>query len=90
VFYAEGGYIGVILLSVAWAWLLAYLYRTFSYFSSDLSAFLVGIILVSMIPIFRSGDMPGDFAIVLMSFWPMIIFTRMYKKFVKKQLQYAG
>jgi len=89
VFYAEGGIAGVMLLSVVWAWLLAYLYRRFSYFSSDLSAFLIGIILVSMIPVFRSGDMAGDFAIVLMSFWPMIIFTRQYKKFVKSQLQYA-
>ncbi len=89
VFYAEGGIPGVIILSVLWAWLLAYMYRAFSVFTSDLSAFLVAIILVSMIPIFRSGDMAGDFAIVLMSFWPMIIFTRMYKKFLQKQLPYA-
>ncbi|HTE12042.1 MAG TPA: oligosaccharide repeat unit polymerase [Chitinophagaceae bacterium] len=89
VFYAEGGVPGVIFFSILWSWLLAYLYRSFSYFSSDLSAFLIGIILVCMIPIFRSGDMAGDFAIVIMSFWPMIIFTYQYKKFVKKQLQDA-
>lgn len=89
VFYAEGGVPGVIFFSILWSLLLAYLYRSFSYFSSDLSAFLIGIILVCMIPIFRSGDMAGDFAIVIMSFWPMIIFTYQYKKFVKKQLQDA-
>lgn len=89
VFYAEGGVWGVVILSVIWAWLLAWLYRSFSYFTSDLSVFLVGILLVSMIPIFRSGDLPGDFAIVLMSFWPMMIFVNQYKKFVKKQLLYA-
>jgi len=89
VFYAEGGAIGVVLLSVVWAWLLAYLYRRVSYFTSDLSSFLVGIVLVCMIPVFRSGDMAGDFAIVLMSFWPMFVFTRQYKKFVTNQLQHA-
>ena len=90
VFFAEGGFTGIIILSVLWALGLAYLYRTFNSFSADLSSFLTGIILVSMIPIFRSGDMPGDFAIVLMSFWPMIVFTSQYKKYIKKQLQHAG
>ena len=89
VFYAEGGVWGVVIFSILWAWLLARLYRSFSYFTSDLSVFLVGILLVCMIPIFRSGDLPGDFAIVLMSFWPMVIFVHQYKKFVKKQLLYA-
>ncbi|HTL07239.1 MAG TPA: O-antigen polymerase [Chitinophagaceae bacterium] len=89
VFYAEGGFTGIIVLSVIWGWLLAFIYRKVSYFSSDLSSFLIGVILVSMIPIFRSGDMPGDFAIVLMSFWPMFILTWQYKKFIKKQLQHA-
>lgn len=89
VFYAEGGFYGIIICSVIWSWFLAWLYRSFSYFKSDLSIFLVAILLVCMIPIFRSGDLAGDFAIVLMSFWPMIVFVRMYKKFVKKQLQYV-
>jgi len=89
VFYAEGGKYGVIIFSVIWAFALAWLYRAFSYFTSDLSSFLTGILLVSMIPIFRSGDLAGDFSIVLMSFWPMMIFVYLYKKFVKKQLQHA-
>lgn len=86
VFYAEGGVVAVVLLSILWGWMLAWLYRNVSYFSSDLSFVLVGIILVCMIPVFRSGDMAGDFAIVLMSFWPMFIFTHQYKKFIQKQL----
>lgn len=89
VFYAEGGFYGVIICSILWSWFLAWLYRSFSYFKSDLSIFLVAILLVCMIPIFRSGDLAGDFAIVLMSFWPMFVFVNMYKKFVKKQLHYA-
>ena len=89
VFYAEGGTYGVVLCSIIWAWFLARLYRAFSYFSSDLTSFLIGILLVCMIPIFRSGDLAGDVAIVLMSFWPMIIFVVLYKRFLKTHLTEA-
>jgi hypothetical protein len=87
VFYSELGIAGIVILSIAWAWLLSYLYRAFSIFSSDLSYILVGALLSSLIPIFRSGDMAGDFAIVLMSFWPLFVFVRRYKKFVQEQLK---
>jgi oligosaccharide repeat unit polymerase len=85
VFYAEGGTIGVIIFSVFWGWMIAYFYRSFGGFNSVLSYICIGILLASLIPILRSGDMPGDFAIVLMSYWPFIIFVRQYKKFIKKQ-----
>ena len=90
VFYAEGGVIGIAILSVLWAIFLAWLYRSFIAYKSDLSYVLVGILLTSMIPVFRSGDMAGDFAIVLLSYWPIIIFVRQYKKYVKKRLQYEA
>ncbi len=85
VFYAEGGIAGIIIFSVFWGWFLGFLYRKFSCFKSDLSYLLVGILIASLIPIFRSGDMAGDFAIVLMSFWPVIVFVRYYKKFVERE-----
>ncbi len=88
VFYSEGGVPGIIILSILWAWFLSYIYRSFSSaFNSDLSVLLIGILLSSLIPIFRSGDMAGDFAIVLMSYWPIIVFARSYKKFVKRRLK---
>lgn len=87
VFFSEGGTIGIVLFSIFWGWFLGFLYRKFSSFKSDLSYLLVGILIVSLIPIFRSGDMAGDFAIVLMSFWPIIVFVRYYKKFVKRELR---
>jgi hypothetical protein len=86
VFYSELGVYGVVIFSVLWAWFLTYLYGALGIFRSDLSYILIGTLLVSLIPIFRSGDMAGDFAIVLMSFWPLIIFVKQYKKFVKRQL----
>ncbi|WP_342646854.1 O-antigen polymerase [Mucilaginibacter sp. CSA2-8R] len=87
VFYSEGGIVGIIIFSVFWGWLLGVLYRKFSSFKSDLSYLLVGIMIACLIPVFRSGDMAGDFAIVLMSFWPFIVFVRYYKKFVERELK---
>lgn len=87
VFFSEGGTIGIVIFSVFWGWFLGFLYRKFSGFKSDLSYLLVGIMIASLIPIFRSGDMAGDFAIVIMSFWPIMVFVRYYKKFVERELK---
>lgn len=84
VFYSEGGIIGIVVLSVLWGYMLSYLYRSFTSFNSGLASMLIGILLASLVPIFRSGDMAGDFAIVLMSYWPLMVFIRQYKKFLKK------
>jgi oligosaccharide repeat unit polymerase len=87
VFYSEGGVVGIIILSVLWAYALAWTYRNFSAYKSDISYILIGVFLTALIPIFRSGDLPGDFAIVLLSYWPIILFTYKYRQFVKKRIQ---
>ncbi len=86
VFYSEMGKLGVVIFSVFWAFLFSFLYRSFSAFNSDLWAIHVGILIACMIPILRSGDLPGDFAIVLMSYWPMAVFVWQYKKFCRKKM----
>lgn len=85
VFYGEMGTEGIIVFSILWAFGLIWLYRYINQFSSDLSWMLTGILLTAMIPIFRSGDLPGDVAIVLMSYWPVIAFVYYYRKFLKKK-----
>ncbi|MGN6646325.1 MAG: hypothetical protein ACTHJT_07335 [Cytophaga sp.] len=87
VFYAEGGEAAIPLLSIVWAFLLIWLYRSLSMYNSDLSALLIGVLLTALIPIFRSGDLAGDFAIVFMSYWPIIIFVYQYKKYVRKRIR---
>jgi len=87
VFYGEMGTEGVVLFSILWAFGLVWLYRYLNQFTSDLSWVLTGVMLTSMIPIFRSGDLPGDIAIILMSYWPIIYFVYKYKEFVKKQIK---
>jgi hypothetical protein len=87
VFYGEMGTEGVIVFSILWALFLVRLYRYINQFQSDLSFLLTGVLLTSLIPIFRSGDLPGDIAIVLMSYWPIIYFTYKYKEFLKNKTQ---
>lgn len=86
VFYAEFAEAGIVILSIVWAFFLSYMYRTLSRFNSDLFKILIGIFLTALIPIFRSGDLAGDFAIVLMSYWPIIVFVYHYKKYVRKRI----
>jgi oligosaccharide repeat unit polymerase len=88
VFYAEAGVAGIAILSIVWAFFLARMYRLYSAFQSDLSFLLIGILLTCLIPIFRSGDMAGDFAIVLLSYWPIMVLVRQYRKYVEKRLRY--
>jgi len=85
VFYGEMGQEGIVIFSILWAYGLTWLYRYINQFTSDVSALLTGVMLTAMIPIFRSGDLPGDVAIVLMSYWPVMYFVYKYKEFVKKE-----
>lgn len=87
VFYAEGGVLAIPIFAVLWAYFLSWLYRKLSAYESDLSYLLIGILLTALIPIFRSGDLAGDVAIVLMSYWPIIVFVYQYKKYVRKRLR---
>lgn len=87
VFYAEFAVEGIVIFSVLWAIALSWMYRSLSIYRSKLSYLLIGILLTALIPIFRSGDLAGDFAIVLMSYWPIIVFVYYYKKYVRKRLR---
>lgn len=87
VFYAEGGIDGIVLFSIAWGFFLVYIYKKARLYASELSDLLTGILLASMIPIFRSGDMAGDFAIVLMSYWPIIVLIVWYNRELKKDVE---
>jgi hypothetical protein len=84
VFYAEGGEVGIIIFSIGWGLFLVFFYRKLKSFASELSDLLIGVFLASLIPIFRSGDMAGDFAIVIMSYWPILIFVRIYSRSLNK------
>lgn len=87
VFYGEFAEEGIVIFSILWAFFLSWLYRSLTIYQSKLSYLLIGILLTSLIPVFRSGDLAGDFAIVLMSYWPIIVFVYQYKRYVRKRLR---
>lgn len=85
VFYGEGGVVGIIICSVLWGIGLAKLVKLSNSFNSDIQNLIKGMIMASLIPIMRSGDLAGDFAIVGMSYWPIFLFLYQYKKFLKEK-----
>lgn len=38
--------------------------------------------IASAIPLLRGGDLPGVYAFIGMTFWPILIFINRYKKFL--------
>jgi hypothetical protein len=85
VFYGEAGVFGIIIFSVLWAFLFNKYRKWSEIYSVDLHYILKGVFLASLLPFLRSGDLPGDIAIILMSYWPLIIFVRRYNRFVKER-----
>lgn len=84
-FYGEGGVLGIILFSILYAWAFSKLFNTTLKYASDMRLMIYGIILTSAIPLFRGGDLPGIYAFIGMSYWPVFIFIYMYKKYLKKE-----
>ena len=83
-FYGEGGIIGIIVLSVIYGRCLAWLFFLVRRYNSDLKYLIKGVIFSSLIPLLRGGDLPGVYAFIGMSFWPIFIFMWRYSKFLRK------
>jgi len=82
-FYGEGGWIGIIIFSVLYGWLFVRLFRYSTRYDSDLKWLIKGVILASLIPILRGGDLPGIIAFIGMSYWPVILIVWMYNRWLK-------
>ena len=52
-----------------------------------LGATLLGCIYASLIAWFRGGDFAGIFALLLLSYWPVLLFMRRYNAFLKREKQ---
>jgi hypothetical protein len=52
-------------------------------FNSDTRHIIKGATIASIIPLLRGGDLPGIYAFIGMSFWPIIFFVSRYKAFSK-------
>ncbi|MFT3738848.1 MAG: hypothetical protein QM786_08820 [Breznakibacter sp.] len=83
-FYGEGGVLGIVVLSIFYAWLLVKLSRYTWRYNSNLHWLLKGIILASFVPILRGGDLPGVVAFIGMSYWPVFLILYQYNKYLKQ------
>ncbi len=84
-FYAEGGLIGIIIISIIYGWLFVKLFRYTYRYNSDMQWLLKGIIIASFVPILRGGDLPGIIAFIGMSYWPVFLFLYQYNKFLERK-----
>jgi hypothetical protein len=84
-FYEEGGVIGIIILSILYGFLFAKLINYSERYSSDMRWLIKGLIFASALPLLRGGDLPGVYAFIGMSFWPVFIFIWYYNKKIKRR-----
>jgi len=82
-FYGEGGVTGIVILSIIYAFVLNLIMSGSLGYNSDVRHLIKGITIASMIPLLRGGDLPGIYAFIGMSFWPVFYFINRYKKFLR-------
>jgi hypothetical protein len=80
-FYGEGGVSGIVILSVIYAYLLNMIMVRSIRYNSDTRHLIKGATIASLIPLLRGGDLPGIYAFIGMSFWPVILFVFRYSTF---------
>lgn len=81
-FYGEGGISGVYFLSALYALLFNYIMVSSVQYKSSVRHLIKGISIASAVPLLRGGDLPGIYAFIGMSFWPVWLFIYRYKKFL--------
>ena len=82
-FYGEGGVLGIIIFSIVYGWLLAKLLSISDGYSSDVGGLIKGMVIASLIPFLRGGDLPGIVAWIGMTYWPVFLFLYLYKQSLK-------
>jgi len=92
-FYGEGGVGGIYFLCIIYALLISMIMGASVNYNSDVRHLIKGITVASLIPLLRGGDLPGIYAFIGMSFWPVFIFVNRYNAYLKQykyqQLQNA-
>lgn len=83
-FYGEGGVIGIIIFSILYGWIFVKLKRYSERYHSEMRYLIKGMIIASIVPILRGGDLPGIIAFVGMSYWPIFILLYQYNTLAKQ------
>jgi hypothetical protein len=83
-FYGEGGVYGIVIFCIIYAFFLDRLMVSSVRYNSDIRHLIKGTSIAAMVPLLRGGDLPGIYAFIGMTFWPVIFFISTYKKFLPK------
>jgi len=86
-FYGEGGTIGIVVFCFIYAFVINRIMLISLRYKSDVRHLIKGITIASLIPLLRGGDLPGVYAFIGMTFWPVLYFIYKYKKFAVKIMQ---
>lgn len=81
-FYGEGGFIGILVFCILYAYFFVRLFKIADKYESDIKYLIKGMILASTVPLLRGGDLPGIVAFVGMTYWPVFVFIYSYNKFI--------
>lgn len=80
-FYGEGGLMGIVVLCLVYAYFLNSIIKRSVRYNSEVRHLIKGCTIASLIPLLRGGDLPGIYAFIGMSFWPIAFFTSRYSTF---------
>ncbi|HRH33571.1 MAG TPA: hypothetical protein PKY12_00860 [Catalimonadaceae bacterium] len=82
-FYGEGGVAGIYILSAIYALILNYIMVSSVRYSTSVRHMIKGLTFASAVPLLRGGDLPGIYAFIGMTFWPVWLFIYQYNKFLR-------
>jgi hypothetical protein len=80
-FYQEGGWIGIVICSMVYGWVGAWIVRYSTSMRMVFGTLIRACLIAACVPIFRGGDLPGIYAWVGMAFWPVLFFLWWNRKF---------
>ncbi len=85
-FYGEGGTYGIVVFCVIYAFFLNRIMVSSFRYNSDIRHLIRGSTIAALVPLLRGGDLPGIYAFIGMTFWPVILLIYAYKKFLPSYL----
>lgn len=88
-FYSEAGIIGIIFLSIVYGIILALVVRWSIRLHPFLGVLVRAIILATLVPLFRGGDLAGIWAWIGMAFWPCFLIIWLVQKRLRRFFPYG-
>jgi hypothetical protein len=84
-FYQEGGWPGIVICSVIYAWFAAWVIKYSASIRMIFGTLIRACLIAGCLPLLRGGDLPGIYAWIGMSLWPVLIFLWWNREFLKAQ-----